>query len=72
MEFFDEVKHMTVDKKYEDIVLQVRENLKKNEMDKLLEEFSSLNKLIDSLNEHKELLEEINKIKENFDFIDKV
>lgn len=53
-------------------ILQVSENLKKNKMDKLLEEFSSLNKLIDSLNEHKELLEEINKIKENFDFIDKV
>lgn len=62
---------MTVDKKYEDIVLQVRENLKKNKIDTLLEEFSSLNKLIDNMNEHKELLEEINKIKENFDFIDK-
>ena len=63
---------MTVDKKYEDIVLQVRENLKKNKIDTLLEEFSSLNKLIDNLNEPKDLLEEINKIKENFDFIDKV
>jgi hypothetical protein len=72
LKFFDEEKHMTVDKKYEDIVLQVRENLKKNKIDTLLEEFSSLNKLIDNLNEPKDLLEEINKIKENFDFIDKV
>lgn len=72
MKFFDEEKHMTFDKKYEDIVLQVRENLKKNKIDTLLEEFSSLNKLIDNLNEPQELLEEINKIKENFDFIDKV
>ncbi len=52
-----------------EFVLQIRKNLKKTKIDKLLEEVSSLNELIENVNEHKELLDGINKIKENLELI---
>ena len=60
---------MNINKMDKEFVLQIRKNLKKTKIDKLLEEVSSLNELIENVNEHKELLDGINKIKENLELI---